>query len=363
MGVFLNKSVFDSNHNFRLFLAQPDASEKIDPFFTGSEAIAKVIRKKDKPFAKILAPADVEFHWKVCQVATAPFRWVFALFLRAVAKIDRCLKPLKRAAEYAEAGFALLSKQTTQLFKIRSSVNQANREGARFFQLQDVPRDRIPDYDRLEYWWMLRPGEQKYMSESAKGGICSGMSYWFIYLYLRTKHLFADDRAHMNAIGKNFERGGGIESTFLQFMPRLHIGGNFPELHRGTHAVASAANLPHIGGLRGSGAYLHQKYSCSHSSKAEFVDKFAQLPSGAYFLECCIHAMVFIKINNQLGFFFDPSHGVIEMRGDAVGEKLYEHIDAFFQKQARLPSMQFDFSLPRPNFNDTEFFLEGIKIN
>ena len=92
-----------------------------------SDAITQVLSKKDKQYSKVQYPYNptLSFGWNACQIATAPFRWIFAIFARIVGKTASGLgathygKQLKTCAQYLEIGFALYSTDSTKCFRIK----------------------------------------------------------------------------------------------------------------------------------------------------------------------------------------------------------------------------------------------------
>jgi hypothetical protein len=52
-----------------------------------------------------------------------------------------------------------------------------------------------------------------------------------------------------------------------------------------------------------------------------------EMPVGAYAISLLpLHQTAFVKINDKLGYFFDPNCGIIEINGSVLGEKLYQLI-------------------------------------
>ena len=130
------------------------------------------------------------------------------------------------------------------------------------------------------------------------------MTNWFLYLFLKTRHQFHDPRAHMAALGKLFINGGGAESVILQTIPDLQ--------------AEELLNLKADPGV----SYA---YESSWALKKDAVmDEIRKMSPGVYKVYIPSHLTAFIKISDSLGFFLDPNVGIIEISGDAVGEKLYE---------------------------------------
>ncbi len=65
--------------------------------------------------------------------------------------------------------------------------------------------------------------------------------------------------------------------------------------------------------------------SCSEwkSNAQQMIRNIQNLPPGAYRAHVPKHATAYIKISNDLGFFFDPNHGIVEINGADQGLELY----------------------------------------
>ena len=144
-------------------------------------------------------------------------------------------------------------------------------------------------------------------------GICRGMTDWLMYLYLNTKEQFSDPRSHMRALGKQFTSGGGMDPTLIQSLA-LQKGKLL-----GLKIGAQRLNSP---GVRRSSNIRHRT-SHWYSQREQITQEFQNMPVGAYRAWVPNHATAYIKINANLGYFFDPNNGITEINGSAQGEKLY----------------------------------------
>ncbi len=304
-----NASVFDSYANLKNFL-------------THSNSINEVLSRKDKPFSKVIGPSNpnLQGKWQVCQIATAPFRGILAIVLKIIAKIASLLgakgfaKQTKTASQYQLAGFRLYSETPTKLFRIKDSVNRPNSEGQIVNQTPLIPESCItdPKVKKKTYCTIY-----KGIKFNHNKGICRGMSEWFLYLYLHTKSQFSDPRSHMLALGKQFANGGGMDPTLLQSLNLKK--GKLLNMKFGTQA-------PHTTRCP---TPLHKHTPAEWKSQAgQIVQRLQNLPAGAYGVGLPLHQTAYIKIDDRLGYFFDPNHGITEINGDAVGEKLYELVTA-----------------------------------
>ena len=290
-------------------------------FLLSSDAINQVLSRKDKPFSKVLRPLNpnLSCKWQVCQIATSPFRWIAAVVLKIIAKIASFLgaaqyaKQAKTGSHYLSAGFDLYSETPTKLFKIKNTTNGPNTQGKIVNETSLIPESHITD-SRVKNRTFCRIYNG--VKFNHHHGICRGMSNWFLYLYLKTKDQFSDPQSHMAAIGRQFAEGGGMESTLLQSIYLRK--GNLLNMKVGTQVA-------HSPGTFVTSLY---KYTPSEwkSSTELIVCQLQNMPAGAYEVGLPLHDVTYVKINNRLGFFFDPNHGITEINGDAVGENLYELI-------------------------------------
>lgn len=305
IGRVFNESIFHSYAN-------------LQNFFYRSDAISKVLSNKDKPFSNCAIPlnSNLDGKWLVCQIATAPFRWILSIVLKDVSKISKFFgatefaKQVKISSQLALAGFALCSEAPTKLFRIKATVNRPDSEGKIVNSTPLISQNRITDpkiEDRT--FCSLYKG----IKFNHKKGICRGMSQWFLYLYLKTMHQFSDPRRHMAALGKQFAKGGGTDPVLLQ---SIHLRkGKLLGMRIGDKSLNSPGNP--------CGALYHYKFE-DYRSKPKLIERaLQQLPPGAYEIHLPFHLTSYIKINDNLGFFFEPNYGITEINGSAVGQKLY----------------------------------------
>lgn len=297
-----NASVVQSYSNLRNFISQ-------------SDAIDQVLSRKNKPCTRSFNPLNpnLTFTWQVCQIATSPFRCTLSVVLKIIsgtawivgAKTVR--KYAKDCARFFEIGFNVYSQQPTQIFRIKSTINDFNKEGEAVASTPAIPIAAItdPKIKKRAFFNGIKFDNNQ--------GICRGMSEWFAYLYLNTKDHFDNPRAHMRAIGKQFVNGGGYDPALFQSIS-FRKGKIL-----GLKAGIQKPRAPETPLLCFSTAHWH-------SNKQDMVNHLQNLLPGVY--KTCVpqHATAYVKVNNNLGFFFDPNVGIIEINGPTQAEKLYELI-------------------------------------
>ncbi len=310
-----NESVFHSYANLKNFFHQ-------------SPAIRQVLSKKNKPYGGIPVPVDAKlaYQWQICQIASAPFRWTFAILLKITsAGLRLCghlhiAREMKNWAIHAIIGFDALSEETTKLFKIATSINHPNQEGRTVNEHPRIALSRVND-ERVRKRSISPHRGAIAIHFGHYKGICRGESYWFLNLYLKTKDQFTDPRAHLAAIAHEFKVGGGKDSTLLQTV---------------WLAKGKLLNLK-IGVQNDAGEIFRSeliKFTPTEwkANPSEMICQIKAIPPGAYALGLPLHQTSFIKIDDRLGYFFDPNHGVFEIQGNEIAEKLYDRVSTTLKK-------------------------------
>ncbi|MGC1878254.1 MAG: hypothetical protein WA347_00610 [Rhabdochlamydiaceae bacterium] len=299
-------------------------------FFRSSEAVQQVLASKDKSYTKVPIPlnSNLAGKWLVCQMVTAPFRSLFACALNVIAKAALCLgathlaTQAKIGARYQKAGFELYSDVPTKLFEIKKTANRPNAQGQIVAATPSIPVSLItdPKVKKRTYGHWLNT-----VNFNHRHGICRGMSFWFLYLYLKTKDQFCDLRSHMAALGNQFATGGGMDPTLLHSINLRK--GKLLGLKIGTqasHAPEATRLFKHT---------THEWKSLPHPIAGELQN----MPEGAYAIRLPLHTIAYIKINDSLGYFFDANHGITEINGIHTGEKLYQLISKSYEETGDIP--------------------------
>lgn len=287
-------------------------------FFNQSPAIQEVLSKKGEPYSDIPVPvnASLDYKWQVCQYATTPFRWILAAYLEIIAAgLDCCnstqlAKDMKNWSVHMIIGFDAFSNETTKVLRVASSINRPNQAGKIVNEHPSIPESRVATSVRertfCSFYKKIKFGHYQ--------GICRGESFWFLYLYLKTKDQFSDPRAHMAALGAQFKNGGGMDPTLLQ---SISLGtGELLNLKIGTQSAAGTTCRKLI-------EYTPEQW---RSRSADILRQLKAMPAGAYAVGLPVHQTAYVKINDQLGFFFDPNRGIEEIQGPEHDQKLYERV-------------------------------------
>jgi hypothetical protein len=296
-------------------------------FFNSSRAFQEILSKKNEPYSDIPLPleANLSGKWLVCQIATAPFRWLLAVYLNGIATLFDCCgssraKTMKNWCVTLHIGFDVFSEEKTKLFKIATSENHPNREGKIVNNSPSIPESRVAASLIKRIWFA--DAQLKKIEFNYHSGICYGMSFWFLYLYLKTKNQFQDLRSHMAAIGEQFKNGGGMDSTILQ---TFYLGErNLLNLKIGVQPEPIQSFRPT--------PLIRQTSNQWTTNSAEMISQLRKMPTGNYAVRVTKHQTAFIKINDELGYFFDPNCGIIELQGKEIAEKLYEQLSTIWKE-------------------------------
>jgi len=143
-------------------------------------------------------------------------------------------------------------------------------------------------------------------------GMCRGMSAWFVYLYLQTKHLFSDAQKQMISLSKIFADGAPIEAALLQAVLK---NGGIINLSFGAPVILGKKPIQTI-------ALMESKEKRQIANPLLAEKELNNLKMGAYFCYYSLHVVAFVKTSSNLGYFFDPNIGIIEIAGPDLGAEL-----------------------------------------
>lgn len=140
---------------------------------------------------------------------------------------------------------------------------------------------------------------QRIVFNSGKG-ICRGETFWFIYLYLSIQHLFSDPLTPILAAGKQFAQGGENESILLQGLYHIKKGKML------NLKIDACFQDPASKSLNAAQVYQND----------EAIRILSSLNNGVYKVDLEKHACAYIKISQDLAYYFDPNYGVFELSGN-----------------------------------------------
>lgn len=135
-------------------------------------------------------------------------------------------------------------------------------------------------------------------------GLCRGISFWFLYLYFQTKSNFTDPERHMKAITQQFSQGAPAQAALLHlFNPRLTPR----PVYRHLPLLVTE---------------FFKRFSTERMTHRGIASQMNTLAPGAYAILSSKHQFVWIKIDDQMSFLFDPNYGCFSINGSLSLEKV-----------------------------------------
>ncbi|NGX40007.1 MAG: hypothetical protein KR126chlam1_01347 [Chlamydiae bacterium] len=159
-----------------------------------------------------------------------------------------------------------------------------------------------------------------------EGGLCRGACFWFLYLYLKTTESFEDDESHLIAVARQFQEGVPPQGAFLQTLKEVS-----PLLHL-RKVRNEEDNIPF--------SELQEDSSSTINS----------LAPGAYRVGLHRHSLVYIKIDEDRGYQWDPNAGLLKMAPKELLPWINEH--HYQSEESHSTNVYFE-----------EFFLDEVDIN
>jgi hypothetical protein len=147
-------------------------------------------------------------------------------------------------------------------------------------------------------------------------GKCTGMSHWFIFLYFKTRHLFNSPRECLIAIAEEFKEGAPDEACILQGINVRK--GKLIDLRINEHFQTIE----------------------EHETEGSMIQRIQSLPLGVYGITTKEHYMVYFKVSEDLGFFFDPTKDLKEIGGKGQGQLLLPLIAPYGKFQSIISFQQ-----------------------
>lgn len=147
-------------------------------------------------------------------------------------------------------------------------------------------------------------------------GICQGMCDWFTYLYFKTLPYYSDPEFHLQSIAKLFENGAPRQAELLQLFGWINV------------EIRDSILGFEIKKECGTNLLTIETLTEDKVKSSLFIK---DLPVGVYSVVLSIvwdkgHSLRYFKINENLGFIFDPNIGLIKLAGNNQYEDLSEKL-------------------------------------
>ncbi len=135
-------------------------------------------------------------------------------------------------------------------------------------------------------------------------GMCRGMCFWFVFLYFKTQGQFPDIEQHLRAVGQQFAQGASREAAFLQSLD--------PE------------KPPLYDLLRLNTHYNYSKIGTTGKTIEQIFREFYVRPPGVYGIYTSTHNVIYIKIDENRQYLFEPNKGCIKIASNELFKKAME---------------------------------------
>lgn len=162
--------------------------------------------------------------------------------------------------------------------------------------------------------------QRKELNFEVPNALCRGESLWLIRAYLKTRHLFANHRQHLQALGSLFYHGAPQEAALIQ---KMCATVEFLKLKE-----HSAKHVPI--------ALKHGKMD-ERACKNAFIQMAKNLKPGAYYFRVPKHGMAYICTGDGKGYWFDPNGGMKAIRSNIDFDTLANTIVNYYSNIHRLP--------------------------
>ena len=196
-------------------------------------------------------------------------------------------------------------KKTTQKF---SGLYKKNPSAALEFLKKKYPSDHLDIPLHKLYHYLKRMDanldNQKDLNLFSPRGVCRGDSLWFVYLYLKTQHLFKIPGQHARAVATQFKSGAPSQAALFQALNRPEVLLDIKKIKQKDHKIS-----------------LYEL----DFNKESAHDKIRTLSEGVYRVGVYHHSIAYIKISDTKGYVWDPNYGLFPMNGEEMLQMVREH--------------------------------------
>jgi hypothetical protein len=215
---------------------------------------------------------------------------VASYLLHAVRLTDLSKKTWVMSRHAMADASAIKTEKIFQEHLLSRSINTHRKDTSDYFLLPPMHTslDTHPNLNSLNFFH--------------ENGMCRGICHWFIYLYFKTQSHFTDSEQHLRAVGKQFEQGAPRQAAFLNSLalPSLYNLLRL-EVRRDYSKIEVAGKIPE---------QIFREIQC-------------RVP-GVYGIYTSSHQVVYIKINDNLQYLFDPTKGCIKITSTQIFKNAME---------------------------------------
>ncbi len=267
--------------------------ESVAHFLNGEQAAAEILR-----YTPATTSTSLGRTWNSSWIDLDDIYYLFygaALTVASYALHMVCLRDLsKKTWVMSQHAFtdatAIKTQKVFQANLLSRAINAHRMDTADYFLQRSlrIPFPTHPNVASVDFFH--------------QDGVCRGMCHWFVFLYFKTRAQFTHSEDHIRALGQQFAKGAPREAAFLQSL-----------------TLPPAYDLLHL--------QLRQDYS-RISPGGKTIDQIARefqcrLP-GVYGIYTSTHQVVYIKINDNVEYLFDPNEGCIKIGSTELFKKAME---------------------------------------
>lgn len=263
--------------NPQVLLAPASATQ----FLNGEEEVAEIVRptpvstsiSQGRQWTTLTASNELYYFFSGIALALASY------FLHAICLTDLSKKTWVMSQHALSDATAIKTQKIFQANLLTRSIN-AHRQDTADYYLQSPLRTSFVTHPT--------PTSLNFFHQD---GLCRGMCHWFIFLYFKTQSRFADPEQHVRAVGQQFEQGAPRQSAFLHSL-------NMPSLY-------DTLKLN-----------VHQDYSkisVTGKTHEQLIREFQCRIPGVYGIYTSTHLVVYIKLDENRQYLFDPNVGCIKV--------------------------------------------------
>lgn len=247
-------------------------------------------READATVQSANAPLCVHLHGRFWSSSWLDFDELYYLFRNFALTVTSyvlhvaCLTDLSKKtwimSRHAMAdATAIRTEKIFQENLLTRSIN-AHREDSSDFYLQSP--------HKIAFVTHPNPDQMNFFHQD---GVCRGMCHWFISLYFKTQGRFATPEEHVRAVGRRFEHGASRQSAFLHSL-------TLPPIYD-----LLQLNVQHD----------NSKIKVAGKAAEEILREFQRRVPGVYGIYTSSHQVVYIKIDDNQQYLFDPNTGCIKI--------------------------------------------------
>lgn len=267
----------------------------VTQFLSGEQEADEIVRSS--PLAPSLTSPLHRHSW--AWIDAKELYYLFSSFvltvascvLQAVCLTDLHKKTWVMSCHAMADATAIKAQKVFQANLLSRSINAHRKDTSDYFLQQPV---------RTSF---ATPPDSTSLNSFHKDGLCRGMCFWFIYLYFKTQGSFTDPEQHVRAIGQQFEQGAPRQAAFL-------------------HSLMVLPSLYDL--LRLNVREENSKFKVAETTPEQIFHEFQSRAPGVYGIYTPSHQVVYIKVDDDRQYLFDPNTGCIKITSDKLFKNAME---------------------------------------